>query len=63
MTQISHSQSKLHALQKKKKQNKKLENQNLHYSDSSQSFTFIVLQKDKKFQEIKPQFQTPGFNL
>lgn len=52
-------------MQKKKGgvQNKKLENQNLHYSGSSQIFTFIVLQKHNKFQGIKPQFQTPGFNL
>lgn len=48
---------------KNKKSKKKLENQNLHYSGSSQSFTFIILQKDNKFQGIKPQFQTPGFNL
>lgn len=61
MTQISHSQSKLHVMQIKKKA--KLENQNLHYSGSSQSFIFIILQKENKFQGIKPQCQTPGFNL
>lgn len=47
----------------KKKKAKKLENQNLHYSGFSQSFIFIILQKENKFQGIKPQFQTPGFNL
>lgn len=54
-------------LGKKKKrgggQNKKLENQNLQYSGSSQIFTFVILQKHNKFQGIEPQFQTPGFNL
>lgn len=50
-------------MQQQKRQNKKLEDQNLHYLGSSQIFTFIILQKHNKLQLIKPQFQTPSFNL